>query len=201
TRPYPGESRPQPAPAGRRRGTLVAIGAAAAAILAIAVVTIVMFPPGKTEANPDEAAATSQSPDETGSASSTSPSASASDTPSSKKPEPGGDGAQDPEGSGAEDDESEEKDELAAPSRPTKFGAWFAGSGTYEAKWEAPADDGGADIVSYVVGDCQGNNLAIVDSGTFGVSVQKDKLACMSVYAVNSQGMGTEAQHPIDNNP
>ncbi|HZE38640.1 MAG TPA: hypothetical protein VE172_07485 [Stackebrandtia sp.] len=92
---------------------------------------------------------------------------------------------------------------LTVPSRPTKFGAWFTNYGSYDAKWGKPASDGGSAIASYVLTDCDGNELMAVDGGTYSATVYyySGTLDCMRVYAVNKKGAGQTAQHDIDNNP
>ncbi|GAA4917363.1 hypothetical protein LX16_3913 [Stackebrandtia albiflava] len=109
------------------------------------------------------------------------------DTPSSSAPE-----SEVPEDDAGEPDDSA-PESVTVPSHPTLFGAWWAGDGRYAAKWETPADDGGADILGYLVTDCSGNHLAGVDSYTFDVEVYRDSLDCMSVQAFNVAGLGQTA--------
>lgn len=118
----------------------------------------------------------------------------------------------DDEKSGGKDSSGEEKpsEESAKPSeeakstqdaelasRPTKFGAWWAGEGKYAAKWDQPDSDGGQEITSYLVGDCDGNELATVEATTFHVTVEIDELKCMSVQAVTAAGPGEVASFEI----
>lgn len=81
--------------------------------------------------------------------------------------------------------------------RPTKFGAWWAGDGKYEGKWEKPDSDGGQEITSYLVADCEGDELATVDANTYHVAVEIDELKCMSVQAVTAAGPGEVASFDI----
>lgn len=186
---------------GPRKAPLIAVGASVLGLLVLVTVAIFAFQPGTADGSQDKAEASSDTPDSSGDASSSSPEESKSpsknpkpETEKSSDAEPGGE----PEDDGGDDNA---EPELSVPSRPTKFGAWFAGNGTYQAKWGPPSSDGNADILSYVIGDCKGNNLAFVDSNTYKATVQADYLECMSVYAVNNQGMGQDAQHQITNNP
>lgn len=85
----------------------------------------------------------------------------------------------------------------AAPSRPTRLGAWWARDGVYAAKWEAPIYDGGNEISGYVVRDCDGDQLAEVDADVLQVEVEAKKLTCVSVRAVNAAGEGDEATFQV----
>lgn len=189
-----------PRPGGKSpRKPLIAVGAVVAVLLVIAGVVFFAIPPGSGDDPSDRAGSSSDAPQETGEASRSSGEPTKSP---SKNPDPESGAASEPgPGDEPDDDDPPPEQKLTVPSRPTAFGAWFAGSGTYRAKWGKPSDDGGADILSYVVGDCNGNNLAFVDSNTFQVTVNAEYLDCMSVYAVNNQGMGADAQHHITNNP
>ncbi|MGH8882282.1 MAG: fibronectin type III domain-containing protein, partial [Stackebrandtia sp.] len=107
-----------------------------------------------------------------------------------------------------EDDPAEETDDPQAgedgdgggdlASLPTKFGAWWADDGKYEGKWAKPADDGGHAITGYLITDCADKELKTVDASTYKVTVEIDKLTCMSVQAVTEIGAGEPATFPIE---
>ena len=80
-----------------------------------------------------------------------------------------------------------------APSQPTLFGAWWADTGKYGAKWDVPEDDGTLTITGYVVKKCDGTVLARVGASTFRVTISHPKLECMTVQAVNAKGEGDAA--------